>query len=91
MELNEAQQILNKKGYKLVESFELTDEIIDAAKDILMGENYGYPYESVEAAFEYQNSWIDNLEGNTPEDVASTVSDFLDNLSDDELEEIGAI
>ena len=90
MELNEAKEYLNKKGYELVESFELTDETIEAAKEKLEEDGY-YPYDAITAAFEKQDAWQPYLEGDTPDDVANAVSDFLDNLSDEELEEIGAI
>ena len=92
MEFSEAKQILNESGYQLIdESVELSDEAIDKAKDILMGDDYGYPYDSVEAAFDHQDAWISDVNSDTPDDIASAVSDFLDNLSDEELEEIGAI
>lgn len=95
MDLQEAKQILTNQGYYLKETkeplAELSDDDIDKAKDLLM-DDYGYPYESVEAAFEYQDTWISDVKmGSTPDEIAAVVSDFLDSLSDEELEEIGAI
>ena len=91
MNLNEAKKILKNTGYLIEkELIELSDNDIDKAKDILMDE-YGYPYDAVEAAFEYQHAWITDVKMGTPDEIADVVSDFLDSLSDEELEEIGAL
>jgi hypothetical protein len=95
MDLQEAIEFLNNQGYYLKEAkrtplTELSDEDIEEAKELLMDE-YGYPYDSVEAAFEYQHAWISDVKmGSTPGEIAAVVSDFLDSLSDEELDEIGA-
>ena len=99
MDLQEAKEILNNQGYYLKESrnqplSELSEEEIDEnfeeAKNILM-DNYGYSSDSIEAAFEYTHAWVSDIKTGTPGEIAEVVSDFLDSLSDEELEEIGAI
>ena len=54
-------------------------------------DNYGYSYDSIEAAFEYTHAWVSDIKTATPGEIAEVVADFLDSLSDEELEEIGAL
>ena len=54
-------------------------------------DDYGYSSDSIEAAFEYQHAWISDVKSGTPGEIAEVVADFLDSLSDEELEEIGAL
>lgn len=91
MDESTAKDILESAGYLIERKLiELSDDNIEKAKELLMDE-YGYPYDSVEAAFEYQYAWIrDVKKSGTPGEIAEVISDFLDSLSDEELAEIGA-
>lgn len=93
-EFSKAKNILESAGY-LIEKVlvELSDEDIEKAKELLMDEDeYGYSSDYVDAAFEYQHAWISDVKmGSTPAEIAAVVSNFLDSLSDEELEEIGAL
>lgn len=95
MDESTAKDILESAGYLIEKNLnELSEEDIDEtfeeAKNILM-DDYGYSSDSIEAAFEYQHAWISDIKSGTPGEIAEVVADFLDSLSDEELEEIGAL
>ena len=66
------------------------DDTFEEAKNILM-DNYGYPSDSIEAAFEYTHAWVSDIKTGTPGEIAEVVADFLDSLSDEELEEASEV
>lgn len=87
MQLREAKEILRTNGYKILnEGYSFKKEVEFAQADLLAV----YSFDIVTAAFDdYYDKWSKGL-GKKPkaDDIAMACADWIDSLSDEELEEI---